>query len=138
MKNLNFRTMALAVALNLSGIVFAVALVCSLSAMAEDTLSEDMSKQQYEFLENNLRAEYRLTKVQCHSLSLFARYLCILEARSKKDTAIAELEANYKLSAKTQHNVPVARTAPDNDVCEDPNGAFRGMCKSEAKVSLNQ
>ncbi len=142
MKNINLRVMAIAIAINLSGILLAIGLVYSVRALAEDTSSEDMSKEQYEFIENNLRAEYRLTKVQCHSLSLFPRYLCILKARNKKDIAITELDANYKSSIKTQSNAQAAKTDADHvairEKCEGLNGASRDMCRSEAKISFNQ
>jgi hypothetical protein len=131
MKNLNIRVMALAVGLAYS--------VC---AMAEDTSSESMSKEQYESLENNLRAEYRLTKVQCHSLSLFASYLCILKARNKKDIAITELDANYKSSTKAHYNTCIAKPDADYDVarekCEGLTGTSMDAYRSDAKVSFNQ
>jgi len=80
--------------------------------------------------------------VRCNSLSLNANDVCVTEAKGKKNVAEAELEADYKPSAKTQYNARVAKTDADYDVarekCEGLNGAFRSMCRNEAKVSFNQ
>ena len=123
--------------LSINAITLAIGLAFGIAAMADG-----MSKEQYDSLEKNLRAEYRADKIRCKSLYGNAYDVCVTEAKGKKNVAKADLEASYRPSAKTQYNSRVIKSDADYDVarekCEALSGTSRGICRADAKVRQNE
>lgn len=119
--------------LNIRAIALAVGLAFSIGAMADN-----MSKEQYKFLEKNIAAEYKAAKAGCDSLAGNAHDICVAQAKGKMNVAKAELEASYKPSAKTRYDARVAKADADYSVaiekCDDKAGNAKDVCVKEAKA----
>jgi hypothetical protein len=123
--------------LTISAIALAIGVAFSVNAVAQG-----MSKEQYDSLEKNLRAEYRAAKIQCNSLSGNAYDVCVAEAKGQKSIDQAKLEASYKPSPKTQYNSRVIKSDTEYSIaiekCEALSNPSKNMCRSDAKMRRNE
>jgi hypothetical protein len=123
--------------LNINVLALAISLALSAGAMAES-----MSKKQYKSLDKNIDAEYKLAKKGCDSLSGNAEDICEAEAKGNKNIASAQLEYNYKPTAKTRYKALVAKADADYSVatqkCDDKDGNAEDVCVKEAKATKVQ
>lgn len=125
MKNLNLSALALALVI---GLAFSV-----------DAMDKSMSKIQYKSHEKSIEAKYKVDKARCDSLAGNANDICVAQAKGKMNIAKAELEANYKPSAKTRYDARVAKADADYSVaiekCDDKAGNDKDVCVKEAKAA---
>ena len=117
---------------NISAIALALGLAFSAGAMAEG-----MTKNQYKSHVKSIESEYKVDKAGCDSFAGNAKDICVAEAKGKQSVAKAELEANYKPSAKARYNAHVAKADADYSVaiekCDDKAGNEKDVCVKEAK-----
>jgi len=120
--------------LNISAIALAIGLAFSAGAMAEG-----MPKDQYKATGKSIDADYKTAKAACGALAGNANDICEAEAKGKKSLAHAELDANYKPSAKALYNVRVAKADAEYSVaiqkCDDIAGNDKDVCVKEAKAA---
>jgi len=120
--------------LNITTIAAAIALALSTGAMAQS-----LSKDDYKAGKDKIVSEYKSSKAACGSLSGNAKEICVVEAKSKRKVATAELEASYKPSAKASHAVTIAKAEADyaiaKEKCDDKLGNDKKACVKEAKAA---
>ena len=109
-----------------------VALAGTASAADRDTMSHD----QYNAKKDRIEAQYKADKDHCSSLKDNAKDVCNAEAKGKEKVAKAELEADYKHTAKARYEARVAQADADYDVakekCDDLKGNDKDVCVREA------
>jgi hypothetical protein len=100
-------------------------------------IAQTMSKDQYAAGKDRIAADYKAAKAACDGMSGNAKDICKAEAKGKEDTAKAELEMNYKPSAKNNYNAKVAKADADykvaNEKCDDMKGNDKKVCVKAAK-----
>ncbi|MCB4361877.1 hypothetical protein [Quatrionicoccus australiensis] len=120
--------------LNLSMLALALGLAFSTGASAEN-----MNKADYSAAKDKIGAEYKNAKAACSSMSGNAGDICDAEAKGKEKVGMADLDAAYKPSAKTQHEARVVKAEADYAVakerCDDKAGNVKDVCVKEAKAT---
>jgi hypothetical protein len=115
-------------------LTLAVGLTFTTSAMAEV-----MSKDQYKSAEKVIEADYKAGKSACSPLAGNANDICVAEAKGKEKIAKAELEAQYKPTAKNRTAVQTAKADAAYAVsvkrCDDRAGNEKDVCVKEAKAA---
>ena len=98
-----------------------------------------MTKDEYKAAKKKLIAEYTVERQKCGSRHGDALALCVAHAHGERDVAKAELEAQYKPSARTNYDAATARSKSAytiaRDECNEQSGApARKAC---IKVALD-
>ena len=98
-----------------------------------------MSRDQYKAEKDKVEAQYKSDKDACKSQSGNAKDVCEKEAKGKENVAKADLEAQYKPTAKNRYDAKVARADADYDVakekCDDMSGNQKDVCVKQAKAA---
>jgi hypothetical protein len=119
--------------LDINTIALALTLMFSTGAMAEG-----MTKEEFKSSKEKISEQYKASKATCKSLSGNAGDVCEVEAKGKEHIAIAELEASYKPSLKTRHEVQVVKAEANyalaKERCDDRAGNVKDVCVKEAKA----
>jgi len=113
------------------GIVMAAfAFACS-GAMAEQ-----MTKAEYKAAKKKILAEYTAERQKCGPRYGNALALCVAHAHGARDVANAELEAQYRPSARTDYNAAIARSKSAytiaRDECNEQRGPALKACIKDA------
>lgn len=99
--------------------------------------AQTMSKQEYKTASEKISADYKAGKLPCDSLAGNAKDICMAEVKGTEKTAKAELDANYKPSAKSHRNARDAKADAAYAVaklrCNDQAGNAKDVCVKEAK-----
>ena len=99
--------------------------------------AQTMSKQDYKMAGEKITADYKAAKIPCASLVGNAKDICMAEAKGTEKTAMAELDANYKPSAKAHRNARDAKADAVYAVaklrCNEQTGNAKDVCVKEAK-----
>ena len=115
-------------------IAIVVGLSCSAGAIAQTLTHGD-----YLARKDKITAEYHAAKANCDALSDNANDICMADAKGQDKVALAELEANYRPSARNQYNISVARAEADYAVarerCDDKSGNVKDVCVKAAKAT---
>jgi len=102
--------------------------------------SAALSKQDYQDAKKRIAAEYQVERQKCGERHANALDLCVARAHGVRDVARAELEAQYKPSARTNYDAAMARAKAANAVakeeCDDKRGDEKKACLAEAKAAL--
>ena len=121
--------------LYMTAITIAVSLALSSGASAAN-----MSKAEYKSAKDTIAASYQSDKDNCKSMSSNAKDICMAEATGKEKVAKAELEANYKPSAKARRAAREEKVAADYKVamekCDDKGGNLKDVCVKEAEAAM--
>ncbi len=121
-------------------ITLAIALAAAFggSAWAADTMTKDAYKAAKEKVEQTAKAD----KQACSAMKANTKDICQVEAKAKEKIAKAELEAQYKPSAKADEKVRMTKAETTYDVakekCEDQKGKEMSACKQEAKATYGK
>ena len=98
-----------------------------------------MSHDQYKAEKDRIESQYKADSAHCKSMKGNADDVCKAEAKGKEKVATAELEANYKNTAKARYDARVAQADADYDVakekCDDMSGNQKDVCVKEAKAA---
>jgi hypothetical protein len=101
--------------------------------------NKTMSRDAYKAQENRVEAQYKADKERCSSLTGNAKDVCQAEAKGNEKVAKAQLEADYKNTAKARNDARVAKADADYDVakekCDDLSGNQKDVCVKEAKAA---
>ncbi|MCG2592232.1 hypothetical protein LZ009_05500 [Ramlibacter sp. XY19] len=124
--------------------IFAVAAACSFGlacgAFAADATG--MSKDQYKAGKDKIEAQHKADKKGCDGMKGNARDVCEKEAKGKEKVALAQLEEQYKPSARHEKEAERAQAKANYEVakekCEDMKGKTERDCKTQAKAELHQ
>ena len=108
------------------------------AAFAADN-NTGMTKDAHKAADEKIEAQYKTDKKACDGMKGNAKDICKAEAKGKEKVAKAELDAQYKPSAKADAKVTTAKADADYDVakekCDDQKGAAKSACKKEAKAA---
>ncbi|MCK9365085.1 MAG: hypothetical protein M0P74_15970 [Syntrophales bacterium] len=119
--------------------MFAITLAVGL-ALSSGASAENMSKNGYNEQKARIAATYKFDKDNCKSMSGNAKDICMAEATGKEKVAKAELEANYKPSAKARRKVREEKVEADYKVaiekCDDKGDNLKDVCVKEAKAAM--
>ncbi|HEX7465732.1 MAG TPA: hypothetical protein VF309_03755 [Usitatibacter sp.] len=109
---------------------FAFAFACGSATAAP------MTKDEYKAAKKKILADYTVERQKCGSRGGNALALCVAHAHGERDVAKAELEAQYKPSARTNYNAAIARSKSAytiaRDECNEHSGPEKKACLKEA------
>jgi hypothetical protein len=107
---------------------------CAAGLMA--TTAFAMTPAEHKAAKDSISADYKMNKQKCDALKANAKDICMKEAKGTEDVAKAELEAQYKPSAKASQKVAEARAdaayAVAKEKCDDLTG--NDVCVKDAKA----
>ncbi|MDB5849643.1 MAG: hypothetical protein JWP29_3395, partial [Rhodoferax sp.] len=116
----------------LSMLAIAMSLGYATSAMA-------LTSAEHTAQNDRIEADYKMNKDKCGSLSGNAKDICASEAKGTEKVAKAELEAQYKPSAKNTAKVNEAKADAAYDTakekCDDLAGNAKDVCVKDAKAA---
>ena len=108
-------------------------------ALGAASAAQAMSSDEYHAGKNRIEAEYKAAKANCAPLSGNAKDICMADAKGREKVAKAELEADYKPTAKHRTDVAIAKADADYSVakqkCDDRAGDDKKICVKEAKAA---
>lgn len=139
MNNLNFTAVAPTVGLNFGilAVVIAVGLTFSLGVM-----TKSMSDNEYQFLNKNIKTEYKAAKTRCTLLSSGENNKCVVKAVAEKKKSKAELDAKFKEPIDTQADSGIAKADSeflvDMQKCNSKFGHGKVLCKKTARVARDK
>jgi hypothetical protein len=111
-------------------VVAAFAFACS------GAVAEQMTNGDYKAAKKKIIAEYTVERQKCGSRYGNAAALCIAHAHGERDVAKAELEAQYKPSARTNYDAAIARSKAAytiaRDECNEQRGPAMKACIKDA------
>ena len=111
----------------------AVSLALGVGAMAQG-----VSKDAYKLGLEKIESDYATAKTECDAMTANPKEICVARAKGAERVARAELEADYKPSAKTRNQIRVAKAKSDYAVareqCDDMTGNAKDVCNKEAKA----
>ena len=98
-----------------------------------------MTKAEYDTHKNQITADYKASHEKCNAMKDNAKDICVSEAKGTEKVAKAELEAQYKPSAKHTRDVAMAKGDAAYDTakqkCDDQAGNAKDVCVKEAKAA---
>jgi len=113
---------------------------CAAGLMA--TTAFAMTPAEHKAAKESISADYKMNKQKCDALKANAKDICVKEAKGAEDVAKAELEAQYKPSAKASQKVAEARAdaayAVAKEKCDDLKGNQKDVCVKEAKATRDK
>ncbi len=100
--------------------------------------AQGMTSDQHSAAKKQIEADYKAAKAQCDTLKDNAKDVCEKEAKAKEHVAKAELEQQYKPTAKHKREVDEAKAKGTYEVakekCDDMNGDAKSACEKQAKA----
>ncbi|MES2500219.1 MAG: hypothetical protein V4605_07135 [Pseudomonadota bacterium] len=97
-------------------------------------MAENMSKSQYQRLENNLETRYESAQERCDALKNNAKDICMIEAKGRRDVSKAALKASFEPTLQNEVDVRIAVAEADYavavEVCDDSKD--KSLCKQQA------
>lgn len=101
--------------------------------------SAAMSNDEYRAGHERIAADYKATKASCDSFAGNAKDICVAEAKGRERVRRAELEAEFKPTARNRYDLGIARAAAEYAVakerCDDKAGTAKSVCLKEAKAA---
>jgi hypothetical protein len=97
-----------------------------------------LTKAEYDTQKKQASADYKVNRDKCGSLQANAKDICVAEAKGAEKVAKAELESQYKPSAKHTRDVGMAKADTAYDIakekCDDLAGNAKDVCVKDAKA----
>ncbi|WP_145891082.1 hypothetical protein [Caenimonas sedimenti] len=101
-----------------------------------------MSKDAHRAQGKSIEAHYDAAQARCKPLKHNAKEVCLVKARGARDVAMAELEMQYRPTAKNDERLRVTRAeaahALAREMCEPLDGNAKDVCRKDAKAVLAQ
>ena len=98
-----------------------------------------LTKAEHDAQKDRIEADYKASRESCESMQANAKDICRAEAKGKEKIARAQLEAQYKPSARNDQKVKEAQADSTYDVakekCDDMSGNNKDVCMKEAKAA---
>jgi hypothetical protein len=114
-------------------LLLSVVVACAFAGPASALTSAEYSAQK-----DRISADYKASRAKCAELSANAKDICMSEARGVQKVAKAELEAQYKPSAKHNQNVAMVKAdtaySTAKEKCDDLAGNAKDVCVKDAKA----
>lgn len=118
---------------------FTRTLIASVAAGLLATSAFAMTSAEHKAAKDRITADYKMNKEKCDGLQGNAKDVCQKEAKGAEKVAKAELEAQYKPSAKATRKVAEAKGDAAYDVakekCDDLKGNDKDVCVKDAKAA---
>ncbi len=115
-------------------LTLAVTLVGAGSALA-------MTKEEHKTQKDRIHADYKTSQEKCSALKGNVKDICHAEAKGVEKVAKAELEAQYKPSARNERKTKEAKAEAAYDVakekCDELEGDAKKTCTTEARTARN-
>jgi len=115
--------------------IIALAVGLALGAGAN---AQELSKADYTSAKERISGELRAATVSCGAMSGNAKDVCMAQAKGVDHIALADLEHQYKPTARTRYQTRVARAESEHAVarerCDDMAGNAKDVCRKEAKA----
>ncbi len=115
-------------------LLLSIALTCVFSNTAVA-----MTQVEYKTQKDTISGDYKVSRDKCGSLKANAKDICIAEAKGAEKIAKAELEANYKPTARRTEKVSLAKGDAVYDTakekCDDASGNAKTVCIKDAKAA---
>ena len=119
--------------IKLLALTFAVSCALAGNAMA-------LTKEEYKTQKDQISADYKVNRDKCAALKANPKDICVAEAKGVEKVAKAELEAQYKPSAKNTEKIALAKGdaayATAKEKCDDLSGHAKDVCVKDAKAAL--
>ncbi len=116
----------------LTMLALAMSFGCATSAMA-------LTSAEHKAQNDRIEADYKTSRDKCGPMSGNAKDICVSEAKGVEKVAKAELEAQYKPSAKNEIKVREAKADATYDTakekCDDLSGNAKDVCVKDAKAA---
>ena len=113
-------------------LTLALACIGSSSAFA-------MTKEEHKLQKDRIEADYKVAKAKCATFDANAKDICQAEAKNIEKVAKAELEAQYKPSARADKKVKDAKAEGAYDVakekCDDLKDNAKATCIKDARAA---
>ena len=113
-------------------LAIAMSLGCASGAMA-------LTSAEHKAQNDRIETDYKASRDKCGSLNGNAKDICVSEAKGMEKVAKAELEAQYKPSAKNEVKVREAKADAAYDTakekCDDQTGNAKDVCVKDAKAA---
>ena len=98
-----------------------------------------LTKDEYKVSGVKISADYKAAKTSCGGLKDNAKDICMSEAKGAEKVAKADLESQYKPSAKNTQKVAMAKGDAAYDTakekCDDLAGNAKDVCVKEAQAA---
>lgn len=98
-----------------------------------------MTKEEHKVQKDRIEAAYKAAKAKCATFDANAKDICHAEAKNIEKVAKAELEAQYKPSARADKKVKDAKADGAYDVakekCDDLKGDAKATCIKDARAA---
>jgi hypothetical protein len=116
-------------------LIASAGLALSGAALAQTTISKDA----YNAAKDQAKAQYDVAEAGCKPLAGNAKDVCQLEAKGKRDVAVADAEAAYKNTPEARYDARVARVEATYKVakekCDDLSGNPKDVCVKQAQAA---
>jgi hypothetical protein len=120
--------------INIGAMVIAIGMALGSNAHAQNITADE-----YKLQGKTIDAQFKADKEACGSLAGNAKDICTEKAKARQKLAEAELEFNYKPTAKNRNGVAEAKAEGDynvaKEVCDDKSGNDKDVCVKEAKAA---
>ena len=98
-----------------------------------------LTQKEYKVQKDQISADYKINHDKCNTLKANAKDICVSEAKGAEKVAKAELEAQYKPSARNDERVSLAKADAAYDTakekCDDLAGNAKDVCVKDAKAA---
>ena len=112
-----------------------IALSGAMAAQAEG-MPGPLTKDAYHARTEQAKAQYETDTASCKSMAGNAKDVCEVQAKGKRDVAIADAEAGYKNTPAARYDARVARVEASYKVakekCDDLSGNPKDVCQKDA------
>ena len=116
--------------------LLAVAGIACAGSMAAGAAT-GISKDAYNAQKDQAKAQYKSDEAACTAMSGNAKDVCELQAKGKRDVALADAEAAYKNTPSARYDARAARVEATYSVakekCDDLAGNPKDVCVKQAK-----
>lgn len=108
-----------------------------LIAATASSMAATIAPADYKMKKVEISDQLKIAKKSCKGMDGNAKDICMEEAKGQEKIARAELEENYKPSAKGRYQVRLAKAdaayAVAKEKCDDSAGNVKDVCRKEAK-----
>jgi hypothetical protein len=98
-----------------------------------------MTKDEYNSNKDQISQAYKLDKAKCDSLAGNTKDVCQVQAKGQEKIAHAQLDADYRPSAKSRTDAAITRADAIYDTakekCDDFAGNAKDVCVQDAKAA---
>ncbi len=125
--------------MNTSSLKHPLIALCAAVSLGFAAQAGAMTKGEHDAAKDRIEAAYKASKERCDGLAGNAKDICTSEAKGVESVAKAELDAQYKPTAKSRAKVIEAKADATYDTakekCDDLAGNAKDVCVKDAKAA---